>query len=67
MRTPQSDAATMAWPAAIEISEPGGARIRDRANAVLHHLWITLVSLPDRGNDAAPDDVPPEFYRFPGF
>lgn len=41
-------------------------------------LWLRLgtpfrllvrmvIALPDRGADATPDDVPPEFFRFPPF
>ena len=32
-----------------------------------HRLWIAVVTLPDRGCDAMPDDVPDEFFRFPPF
>lgn len=27
----------------------------------------TLIRLPDRGGDARPDDVPPEYFRFPPY
>ena len=30
-------------------------------------LWLAAVTLPDRGCDALPDEVPAEFFRFPPF
>jgi hypothetical protein len=30
-------------------------------------LRLVAIALPDRGEAAAPDDLPPEFYCFPGF
>jgi hypothetical protein len=31
----------------------------------LGNILRRLVNLPDRGDVASPDDVPPEFFRFP--
>ena len=38
-----------------------------RVSQARHRLWIAAVTLPDRGHDALPDDVPAEFFRFPPF
>ena len=38
-----------------------------RLEKPVQRLWRAAIKLPDRGADALPDDVPPEFYRFPCF
>jgi hypothetical protein len=43
---------------------PGG-RSSGRIFLTLRKLWLDIVALPDRGAAATPDDLPPEFYRFP--
>jgi len=35
------------------------------ATARLRQLWGRAISLPDPGDDGAPDEPAPEFYRFP--
>jgi len=40
---------------------------RGRLGEVLRDFWIGLISLPDRGREARPDDVPREIFRFPPF
>jgi hypothetical protein len=40
-------------------------RVQRRLTAVLRRLLSELAALPDRS--AMPDDLPPEFYRFPPF
>jgi hypothetical protein len=32
-----------------------------------HQLWRVLITLPDRGGAATPDDLPAEYFRFPPF
>jgi hypothetical protein len=38
-----------------------------RMNGTLGRLWQAAIALPDRGRAAAPDDPPPEYFRFPPF
>jgi hypothetical protein len=38
-----------------------------RAGSALRRIVRTVLMLPDRGRDATPDDVPPEYFRFPPF
>jgi hypothetical protein len=38
-----------------------------QASLALRRLWRAVVALPDRGDAATPDDVPPEYFRFPPF
>lgn len=61
--------APLLWPAEAKTLIPDIERAGDwqRANRTLRRLWAGLISLPDRGGAAAPDDVPREFYRFPCF
>ena len=41
----------------------GQIRVQRRLAAVLRRFLSELAALPDRG--ATPNDLPPEFYRFP--
>jgi hypothetical protein len=43
------------------------ARTRRRAANALCRLWAAAIALPDRGDTAKSDEVPPEFFRFPHF
>jgi|HubBroStandDraft_4_1064222.scaffolds.fasta_scaffold68217_3 hypothetical protein len=45
----------------------GNDTARGRLGKVLRELWLRLISLPDRGREARPDDVPREVFRFPPF
>jgi hypothetical protein len=36
-----------------------------RLGEVLRGFWLRLISLPDRGSTAPPDEVLDAFYRFP--
>jgi hypothetical protein len=36
-----------------------------RLERPVRRLWRGLINLPDRGDAATPDDVPPEYFRFP--
>ena len=58
--------ASMPWPAGIAGSRPA-VSIWRRMGKTLRALWAAAIALPDRGPAATPDDVPPEFYRFPCF
>jgi hypothetical protein len=49
-----------------EVFAPG-FDLWQRVAAPLRRLWLTAITLPDRGRDAGPDDVPPEYFRFPPF
>ena len=49
-----------------EVFEPG-FREWQQVGAALSRFWRAVVTLPDRGRDARPDDVPPEYFRFPPF
>jgi hypothetical protein len=52
------------------VFEPGfepGFGLWQRESQMPRRLWAAVVSLPDRGDDALPDDVPAEFFRFPPF
>jgi len=49
-----------------KVFEPGFGEWR-QASAALHRLWQAIVTLPDRGRDAAANDMPPEYFRFPPF
>ena len=49
-----------------EVFEPGFG-LWLRLSDPLSRLWRAVVTLPDRGGDATPDDVPPEYFRFPPF
>ena len=49
-----------------EVFEPG-FELWQRLSGPLRRLWLAVITLPDRGRDASPDDVPPEFFRFPPF
>ena len=40
-------------------------RVQRRLAAVLRRFLSELAALPDQG--ATPDDLPPEFFRFPPF
>ena len=40
-------------------------RVQGRLAAVLRRFLSELAALPDHG--ATPDDLPPEFFRFPPF
>jgi hypothetical protein len=61
-------AASMSSPGAAEGLDPGAERARnwDRPGRSLRAVWARLVTLPDRGGDAA-DELPESFYRFPVF
>jgi len=61
--------ASLPWPVPAKMLGPDIERAGDwqRANRPLRRLWAGLIALPDRGPAATPDDVPPEFYRFPCF
>ena len=47
-----------------EVFEPG-FRVWQEIGAPLRWLLRAIVTLPDRGREAAPEDVPPEYFRFP--
>jgi hypothetical protein len=51
------------WPTGAESDN----RVWARTTKVLATLWVALISLPDRGAAAIPDDLPCEFYRYPIF
>ena len=53
-------------PVEREVFAPGYV-LWTRAGGALRRLVRTVLMLPDRGADARPDDVPPEFFRFPPF
>jgi hypothetical protein len=36
-----------------------------RLEKPVQRLWRAVIKLPDRGADASPDDIPPEFFHFP--
>jgi hypothetical protein len=38
-----------------------------RIGRPFRRLWLTAVRLPDRGGAEPPDDLPPEFFRYPPF
>ena len=48
-----------------EATPRGQIRVQRRLAAVLRRFLSGLAALPDRG--ATPDDLPPEFFRFPPF
>jgi len=43
------------------------ARTWRRGANALRRLWAAATALPDRGDAATPDEVPPEYFRFPRF
>jgi len=43
------------------------AHILGRVGMALRSLWAKTISLPDRGDAAAANDLPPEYFRFPNF
>jgi len=53
-------------PVEREVFEPGFG-LWLRLSGPLSRLWRAAIALPDRGSDARPDDVPPEYFRFPPF
>jgi hypothetical protein len=53
-------------PVEREVFEPG-LGLWLRLGGTLSRLWLAAIALPDRGPAAAPDELPPEFYRFPPF
>jgi hypothetical protein len=53
-------------PVEREVFEPGFG-LWLRLSGALRRLWRAAITLPDRGADARPDDVPPEYFRFPPF
>jgi hypothetical protein len=44
-----------------------GSALRQQICATLHRLWLALIALPDRGQNASAADLPAEFFRFPPF
>jgi hypothetical protein len=56
--------ATFRVPVDRAVFEPGSDLLRPISEA-LRRLWLTVVTLPDRGR-AAPE-LPPEYFRFPPF
>lgn len=53
-------------PVEREVFEPGFG-LWLRLSGPLNRLWRVAIRLSDRGADARPDDVPPEYFRFPPF
>jgi hypothetical protein len=49
-----------------EVFAPGFA-LWQRLGGPLRRVWLAAIRLPDRGRAARPDDVPPEYFRFPPF
>ena len=45
-----------------EVFEPAAGLLRSMGEA-LQRLWLTAVTLPDRGRSAP--ELPPEYFRFP--
>ncbi|HVH79501.1 MAG TPA: hypothetical protein VM782_08945 [Stellaceae bacterium] len=48
------------------VFEPG-FRLWLRVSRPLDRFWRTVLRLPERRPDAANDDLPPEYFRFPPF
>ena len=49
-----------------EVFAPGFG-LWERFSTPLRRVWRVVIRLPDRGRDARPDDMPPEYFRFPPF
>jgi hypothetical protein len=49
-----------------EVFEPG-FELWQRLSGPLRRLWLAAITLPDRGAKATPDDLAPEYFRFPPF
>jgi hypothetical protein len=49
-----------------EVFAPG-FDLWQRLSTVLRRICRAAILLPDRGRNARPDDVPPEYFRFPPF
>ena len=66
MTSTEPSFAAFRGPVEREVFEPGFG-LWQRLEVPFQRLWRAVINLPDRGADAGPDDVPPEFYRFPPF
>ncbi|HEV2185779.1 MAG TPA: hypothetical protein VGR70_01130 [Stellaceae bacterium] len=66
MTSIQPSFAAFRGPVEREVFEPGFG-LWQRLSGPLSRLWLAAITLPDRGAGSRPDDVPPEFYRFPPF
>ena len=53
-------------PVEREVFEPGFG-LWLQLSRVLRRLGLAAIRLPDRGAEARPDDVPPEYFHFPPF
>jgi len=62
----ESSFAAFRGPVEREVFEPGFGLWLQLSRA-LRRLWLAAIMSPDRGADARPDDVPPEYFRFPPF
>ena len=41
-----------------------GFRAWSLMSTAVRRLWLTAMSLPNRGRDSSADDPPPEYFRF---
>jgi len=48
------------------VFEPG-FRLWKRVGEPLNRFWRAVLRVPDRGPDAASDELPPEYFRYPPF
>ena len=48
-------------------ADAASARLWRQAVQALRRLWDAAIALPDRGDSATPDELPPEYFRFPRF
>jgi len=65
----RTNTGAMTWPsgAAVFPAEIGLARLWRRSREALRRPWAALITLPDRGSAATPDELPPEYFRYPRF
>ena len=66
MTPTESSFAAFRGPVEREVFEPG-LGLWLRLSAAVRQFWRAAITLPDRGADARPDDVPPEYFHFPPF
>ena len=69
MATTRTHPGAMTWPGGATVFpvEIGLAGLWRRSGKASRRLWAALITLPDRGSAATPDELPPEYFSYPRF
>jgi hypothetical protein len=58
----------MTWPGGAAVpAEIGLVGLWRRFGEALRRLWASLITRPYRGGATTPDELPPEYFRYPRF